>query len=108
MQPSHTLTKIRYITADELQQACEQFGLEDVQLEDIMREVDQDNVHQLRLIHGLIFPILSFGLVLLSKNFFVCVCGLALFVLFGLRLSFLFKYLNFSWLNCYLDYNLFC
>lgn len=32
-----------YITADELQQACEQFGLEDVQLEDIMREVDQDN-----------------------------------------------------------------
>ena len=87
MQPSHTLTKIRYITADELQQACEQFGLEDVQLEDIMREVDQDNVHQLRLIHGLIFPILSFGLVLLSKNFFVCVCGLALFVLFGLRLS---------------------
>ena len=53
----------RYITADELQQACEQFGLEDVQLEDIMREVDQDNVHQLRLIHGLIFPILSFGLV---------------------------------------------
>ena len=34
-----------YITADELQQACEQFGLEDVQLEDIMREVDQDNVN---------------------------------------------------------------
>ena len=52
-----------YITADELQQACEQFGLKDVQLEDIMREVDQDNVHQLRLIYGLIFPILSFGLV---------------------------------------------
>lgn len=33
-----------YITQDELQQACEQFGLGDVQLEDIMREVDQDNV----------------------------------------------------------------
>jgi hypothetical protein len=33
-----------YITADELQQACEQFGLEDVQLEDIISEVDQDNV----------------------------------------------------------------
>ncbi|KAB1222513.1 Calcium-dependent protein kinase 1 [Morella rubra] len=32
-----------YITPDELQQACEQFGLEDVHLEDIMREVDQDN-----------------------------------------------------------------
>ncbi|KAG5252971.1 calcium-dependent protein [Salix suchowensis] len=32
-----------YITQDELQQACDQFGLGDVQLEDIMREVDQDN-----------------------------------------------------------------
>lgn len=33
-----------YITQDELQQACEQFGLGDVQLEEIIREVDQDNV----------------------------------------------------------------
>lgn len=33
-----------YITADELQQACEQFGMGDVHLEDIIREVDQDNV----------------------------------------------------------------
>ena len=33
-----------YITPDELQQACEQFGLEDVHLEEIIREVDQDNV----------------------------------------------------------------
>ncbi|XVF55923.1 hypothetical protein PTKIN_Ptkin06aG0074800 [Pterospermum kingtungense] len=32
-----------YITQDELQQACEQFGLQDVLLEDIIREVDQDN-----------------------------------------------------------------
>ncbi|XVE61349.1 hypothetical protein DITRI_Ditri06bG0032400 [Diplodiscus trichospermus] len=32
-----------YITPDELQQVCEQFGLHDVHLEDIMREVDQDN-----------------------------------------------------------------
>ncbi|CAB4317350.1 unnamed protein product [Prunus armeniaca] len=32
-----------YITRDELQQACEKFGLEDVQLDDIIREVDQDN-----------------------------------------------------------------
>ncbi|XP_047330724.1 calcium-dependent protein kinase 20-like [Impatiens glandulifera] len=32
-----------YITQDELQQACEQFGLGNVQLEDIIREVDQDN-----------------------------------------------------------------
>lgn len=33
-----------YITRDELQQACENFGLQDVQLDDIIREVDQDNV----------------------------------------------------------------
>ncbi|XP_038903943.1 calcium-dependent protein kinase 20-like [Benincasa hispida] len=32
-----------YITQDELQQACEKFGLSDFRLEDIMREVDQDN-----------------------------------------------------------------
>ncbi|XP_057427428.1 calcium-dependent protein kinase 20-like [Lotus japonicus] len=32
-----------YITRDELQQACEQFGLKDVHLDDIIREVDQDN-----------------------------------------------------------------
>lgn len=33
-----------YITADELQQACEEFGIEDVRLEDMIGEVDQDNV----------------------------------------------------------------
>ncbi|CAI9780266.1 unnamed protein product [Fraxinus pennsylvanica] len=32
-----------YITHDELQQACEKFGIGDVQLEEIIREVDQDN-----------------------------------------------------------------
>ncbi|KAA8539057.1 hypothetical protein F0562_025749 [Nyssa sinensis] len=32
-----------YITADELQQACEEFGLEDVRLEELIQEVDQDN-----------------------------------------------------------------
>ncbi|KAK2982067.1 hypothetical protein RJ640_003192 [Escallonia rubra] len=32
-----------HITADELQQACEQFGLGDVHIEEIIREVDQDN-----------------------------------------------------------------
>lgn len=33
-----------YITRDELQQACEKYGLQDVHLDDIIREVDQDNV----------------------------------------------------------------
>ncbi|EEF38311.1 calcium-dependent protein kinase 20 [Ricinus communis] len=32
-----------YITQDELQQACDQFGLGDIHIEDIIREVDQDN-----------------------------------------------------------------
>ncbi|KAI4348845.1 hypothetical protein L6164_009515 [Bauhinia variegata] len=32
-----------YITRDEIQQACEKFGIEDVYLDDIIREVDRDN-----------------------------------------------------------------
>ncbi|CAL2239614.1 unnamed protein product [Prunus armeniaca] len=32
-----------YITPDELQLACEEFGIEDVRLEEMIREVDQDN-----------------------------------------------------------------
>ncbi|KAF8118831.1 hypothetical protein N665_0002s0140 [Sinapis alba] len=32
-----------YITPDELQQACEEFGVEDVRIEEMMRDVDQDN-----------------------------------------------------------------
>ncbi|KAJ4970781.1 hypothetical protein NE237_003880 [Protea cynaroides] len=32
-----------YITKDELQQACEDFGIENVTLDDLIREVDQDN-----------------------------------------------------------------
>lgn len=32
-----------YITQDELQQACEEFGIEDIRLEEMIREVDQDN-----------------------------------------------------------------
>lgn len=32
-----------YITQDELQQACEDFGLGEVRLEEVIREIDQDN-----------------------------------------------------------------
>ncbi|XP_071725201.1 calcium-dependent protein kinase 1-like isoform X2 [Rutidosis leptorrhynchoides] len=32
-----------YITPDELQQACEEFGIEDIRLEEMIQEVDQDN-----------------------------------------------------------------
>ncbi|KAG2698584.1 hypothetical protein I3843_07G157300 [Carya illinoinensis] len=33
-----------YITIDELQQACKDFGLGDVHLDDMIKEIDQDNV----------------------------------------------------------------
>ncbi|CAL5337298.1 unnamed protein product [Camellia sinensis] len=33
-----------YITIDELQQACRDFGLGDVQLDDTVTEIDQDNI----------------------------------------------------------------
>lgn len=32
-----------YITLDELQEACKEFGIDDVQLEEMIQEVDQDN-----------------------------------------------------------------
>lgn len=38
-----------YITVDELQQACAEHNMTDVFLEDIIREVDQDNVGHLNL-----------------------------------------------------------
>lgn len=37
-----------YITADELQKACEEFGFRDVVLEEMIREADQDNVSNCR------------------------------------------------------------
>ena len=33
-----------FITIDELSQACQQFGLSDVHLEDMIKDVDQNNV----------------------------------------------------------------
>lgn len=34
-----------YITADELQQACDKFGLGDIHLDEVMSDIDKDNVH---------------------------------------------------------------
>jgi len=36
-----------YITQDELQKACDKFGLSNIPIEELMREVDQDNVKPL-------------------------------------------------------------
>jgi Ca2+-binding EF-hand superfamily protein len=33
-----------YITQDELQKACDEFGIGDTRLEDIIGDIDQDNV----------------------------------------------------------------
>ena len=33
-----------YITIDELQQACKEFGLSEVHLDEMINEIDQDNV----------------------------------------------------------------
>ena len=33
-----------YITIDEIQQACKEFGLDDVHIDDIVKEIDQDDV----------------------------------------------------------------
>lgn len=33
-----------YITIDEIQHACKEFGLGDVHLDEVIKEIDQDNV----------------------------------------------------------------
>lgn len=44
--------KSGYITIDELQQACKEFGLSEAHLDDMIKEIDQDNV-SLFLVFGL-------------------------------------------------------
>jgi Ca2+-binding EF-hand superfamily protein len=53
-----------YITKDELQKACEQFGLQEDHLDDIIREADKDNVMNLNLTPC--FSIITFTSPLLS------------------------------------------
>ena len=38
-----------YITIDELQQACKEFGLSELHLDEMIKEIDQDNVSFLPL-----------------------------------------------------------
>lgn len=44
-----------FITIDELAHACRQFGLNDVRLEDMIRDVDQNNV----MLYSFFFSYLS-------------------------------------------------
>jgi Ca2+-binding EF-hand superfamily protein len=39
-----------YITQEELQQASDEFGIKDVRLEEIIKEIDEDNVSGLNLL----------------------------------------------------------
>ena len=59
-----------YITPDELQKSCEEFGMEDVHLEEMIQEVDQDNVSvSYNLLSFLINYNLQFGtLLVLTAN----------------------------------------
>ncbi|KAG9132789.1 hypothetical protein Leryth_014060 [Lithospermum erythrorhizon] len=50
-----------YITADELQEACKEFGIEDISLEEMIRDVDQDNVSYPLLIHLNLVILTSLG-----------------------------------------------
>ena len=52
-----------YITKDELQQACEKFGMGDVHLDEIIHEVDKDNVWHASLSNGRLYAAMC-----------VCVC----------------------------------
>lgn len=40
-----------YITPDELQQACQELGMEDARVEEMLKEVDKDNVSYLSKFH---------------------------------------------------------
>lgn len=62
-----------FITQEELQQACDEFGIKDVRLEEIIGEIDQDNVS------GLQFCTLPFPLA--QMNYLVCSFLLATFSL---------------------------
>lgn len=47
-----------YITHDELQEACLQFGYDDTHLEELIREVDQDNVTYISISFAFSYPLL--------------------------------------------------
>lgn len=62
-----------YITVDELQQACKEFGLADVHLEDMIKEIDQDNVSMaLTLRFGTCSKILLITVVVMMHVYINC------------------------------------
>lgn len=51
-----------YITQEELQQACDEFGIKDVRLEEIIKEIDEDNVSSVSLL-TLLSSLATFSLI---------------------------------------------
>ena len=68
-----------YITLDELQQACKEFGVDEVHLEEIIKEADQNNVRFSRSI--CVFESIS------SQNIDRFLCEKGVLNLFGLLLA---------------------
>ena len=68
-----------YITADELQLACEEFGLghDSVHLDDMMKEVDQDNVRHLLLLQDALIDMSECFANEPLTNVLVCFCRMA-------------------------------
>ena len=79
-----------YITSDELQQACRDFGLGDVHLDEMIKEIDQDNVSHSDSVILSINHSLSIQLFCSSFHFIECkdvyfsFCGV-IYVLKGVR-----------------------
>lgn len=63
--------KSGYITHDELQKACEDFGIEGSQIEDIIREVDQNNVYIYFFIHFSSLVCLNCSFFYLNTYFYI-------------------------------------
>jgi hypothetical protein len=70
-----------YITKDELQKACEQFGLQDDHLDDIIREADKDNVMDLNFLTPC-FSNITFTSPLLYLSSFPIKSSITSFILF--------------------------
>lgn len=61
-----------YITIDELQQACKEFGLSDLHLDEMIKEIDQDNASLFSLALQFVYFFFFFPLKQTSKTLNFC------------------------------------
>jgi len=62
-----------YITMDELQQACKDFGLRETQLDEMIKEVDQDNVSLHPVLLSLSLSLYIYIYVYIYIHIYVCI-----------------------------------